>query len=180
MTIVAVIFTVVGMAAAVERHNRSPLRTLGALGMGAIMLGVLVVPEFSHFAAASLTVVLMLLVLVGVVGIRMKMRQPLKYRQKTAVAVTVVDIGFMSSAVLLMPAHGTVQQLASTPQIGGIGGHGSHMAMAGGLMFWLVLLAWASCAAVLIVPAIRRRSPEGVFHTVCSGSMIAAMAAMAI
>lgn len=179
MSIVAVLFTVVGMSAALGRHIRSPLRTIGALGMGAIMLGVLVLPSFSHVAAAALTVVLLLVVLGGGTGIRLATRQPLAFGQRTAVAVTIVDIGFMAAAVLLMPAHAAVRRLAPTPPPGGIHGFGTHPALAGGLTTWLVLLVWASCAAVLIVPALLRRSPGGALHVLCSGSMIAAMAAMA-
>lgn len=179
-TIAAATLTIVSMVAAVGRRDRFPLHTLSALGMGAIMFGVLFIPDFSHLVASSLTVVLMLLVLAGIVGIRTRIRQPLDYGLRTTMAIPVVDTGFMSAAVLLMPVHGIVQQLASAPQAAGILGHGSPVAMSGGVMTWFVLLAWASCAAVLIVPAIRHSSRGGFSHIVCSGGMIAAMAAMAI
>lgn len=177
-TIAAATLTVVSMVAAVGHRDRFPLHTLSALGMGAIMFGVLFLPDFSHLVAASLTVVLMLLVLAGILGIRTRIRQPLDYSLRTTMAIPVVDTGFMSAAVLLMPVHGIVQ-FASTPQADGILGHGSPVAMSGGVMTWFVLLAWASCAAVLIVPAIRRNAQGGYLHIVCSGGMIAAMATMA-
>jgi hypothetical protein len=57
---------------------------------------------------------------------------------------------------------------------------GSHGPVAGGLMVWLTLAAWALSAVVLILPALRERAPEGSYHIVCSASMIAAMIAMAV
>ena len=178
--IIAATLTVASMAAAAWNHNRFPLSTLNALGMGTIMLGILAVPNLSHLAAASLAFVLMSVVLIGTVGSRMRIRQPLEYQQRITLAVPVVDTGFMSLAVLLMPAHGAGQQLAATLQAGGIPGHDPSAAMSGSVMMWFVLLTWATCAGVLIVPVVRRSSSEGVFQIVCSGCMIAAMAAMAV
>lgn len=175
MTISAVLLTAAGMAAGFGRHNRSALRTPGALGMGAIMLGVLLVPGFSHAAATASGAVLLLVVLAGVVGVRAKTGPAWDERQRTAAAVTVVDIGFMALALLLMPMPGSgllVPPLAH--------GSGAHPAMAGGVMIWFVLLAWTACAAVLILPGARLRRTESFFHLACSGSMIAAMAAMAV
>ena len=155
-----------------------PLSTLNALGMGTIMLGILAVPNLSHLAAASLAFVLMSVVLIGTVGSRMRIRQPLEYQQKITLAVPVVDAGFMSLAVLLMPAHGAGQQLAATLQAWGIPGHDPSAAMSGSVMMWFVLLTWATCAGILIVPVVRRSPPEDGFQIVCSGCMIAAMPAM--
>lgn len=196
-TIIAVTLVVGGMAAAVGRHRGSPLRnsgglgpigTLGRVGMlgtGAIMLGALVIPNFSNFAAASLTVAVLLLVLAGVLAVRIRRQRPLGYAQKTAVAVTVVDIAFMSAAVLLMPAHSAAAQLSaaqltSAAQLGWAHSGSSHLNLAEGMMIWLVLAAWAFCTLVLSLPAILRRSPDGLFPLVCSGCMITAMATMAV
>ena len=200
-TIIAVTLVVGGMTAAVGRHRSSPLRvsgglgtigtvgTAGMVGTGAIMLGALLMPDFSPFAAASLTIAVLLLVLAGVVAVRIRRQRPLGYAQRTTVAVTVIDIAFMSAAVLLMPVHNAAvqltrsahfAQLTSAAQLGGAHSGGSHLALAGGVMIWLVLVAWAFCAAVLSVPEIRRRSPDGAFQLACSGCMITAMAAMAV
>lgn len=205
--IIAVTLVVGGMAAAVGRHRSSPLRvsgglgtigtvgTTGMLGTGAIMLGALLLPDFSPFTAASLTIAVLLLVVTGVVAVRIRRRRPLAHAQRTTVAATVIDIAFMAAAVLLMPVHsaaaqltsvqlGSVQlssaQLTSAAQLGGVHSGGSHLALAGGVMIWLVLVAWAFCTAVLSVPGIRRHSPDGAFQLACSGCMITAMAAMAV
>jgi hypothetical protein len=174
MTISAVALTAAGMAAGLGRHNRSALRTPGALGMGAIMLGVLLVPGFSHAAATASGAVLLLGVLAGVAGARAKTGPAWASRQRTAAAVTVVDIGFMALALLLMPMPGSTL----LPPLDHAGG--THPAMAEGVMIWFVLLAWTACAAVLILPGARLRRTESFFHLACSGSMIAAMAAMAV
>ncbi|GAA3870282.1 hypothetical protein GCM10022381_11860 [Leifsonia kafniensis] len=201
-TIAAVTLVIAGMTAAVGRHGGSPLRnsgrlgpigtlgTVGMLGTGAIMLGALVLPDFSHFVAASLTIAVLLLVLAGVVAVRIKTQRPLGYAQRTAVAVTVVDIAFMSAAVVLMPVHFAAAQLTTAQlttahlttaaQLGGTHSGGSPLTLSGGMMIWLVLVAWAFCAAVLSVPAIQRHSPDGAFQLACSGCMITAMAAMAL
>lgn len=201
-TIIAVTLVVGGMAAAVGRHRGSSLRNsgglgpigmlgrVGMLGTGAIMLGALVLPDFSNFAAASLTVAVLLLVLAGVLAVRIRRQRPLGYAQKTAVAVTVVDIAFMSAAVLLMPVHSaaaqltsaqlTAAQLTSAAQLGRGHAGSTHLILAEGMMIWLVLVAWAFCTLVLSLPATLRRSPDGVFPLVCSGCMITAMAAMAV
>lgn len=196
-TIIAVTLVVAGMAAAVGRHGGSPVRdsgglgpvgTLGRVGMlgtGAIMLGTLVIPDFSHFAAASLTVAVLLLVLAGVLAVRIRRQRPLGYAQKTAVAVTVVDITFMAAAVLLMPAHSAAAQLTSVQpgsatQFGWAHSGSSHLVLADGMMIGLVLVVWAFCTVVLSLPAILRRSPDGLFPLVCSGCMIAAMATMTV
>jgi hypothetical protein len=171
-----VLFTIAGMATVVGRHNRSPLRVLTTLGMGAIMLAVLATPDFSHFAAACLTAVLALPLLVAAVGSRVGTRQAPDHPRRTALAVSVVDIVFMSVAVLVMPTHGTVRQSGFPSLMSGI--HGASMAMAGGMAVGIVLLTWASCAAVLVVPGLVRHPPDGLVHIVCSGCMIAAMGAM--
>jgi len=213
-TMIAVTLILAGMTAAVGRHRGSPLResgeletseletsanagtshglgpigtlgTVGMLGTGAIMLVTLVRPDFSHFAAASLTIAVLLLVLAGVVAVRIGRHRPLGHAQRTTVAVTVVDIAFMSAAVLLMPVHYvaaqvTSAQLVSAAQLGAAHSGGDHLTLAGDMMPWLVLAAWAFCAAVLSVPAMLRRSPDGAFQLACSGCMITAMAAMAL
>lgn len=190
MTIAAVLLFVVGMAAALGRPRRSPLhtihltRTVGTVGVGAIMLGAMSVPGWSRLAVAALTAGLLLLVLAGTLALRLRRGQPLESGQRTVAALTVVDLGFMAAAVLLLPIHGSghgavdraAQQLTSAAS----GIHAGSHSLAGGVMIWLVLLAWASCAAVLIAPMIRWRPREGVVDVVCSGSMIAAMAAMAV
>lgn len=196
-TVIAVTLVVGGMVAAFGSHWGASLRgsgglgrigTLGRasmLGTGAIMLGALVVPDFSHFAAASLTVAVLLLVLAGVLAVRIRRQRPLGHAQKLVVAVTVVDIAFMAAAVLLMPGHSAAAQLtsaqpASAAQLGWAHSGSSHLVLADGMMFWLLLGVWAFCTVVLSLPPILRRSPDGVFSLVCSGCMITAMAAMAV
>ena len=180
MTIVAIILTVVAVVAAVGGQSRYPLLALHALGMGAIMLSVLTVPEFSHFTAASLGFGLMLMVVVAAIWMRIRRSAPLGRRHKSAVAVALFDVGFMSVATILMPAHGRVWSLAAAHPLGGVEDSGMHAIVSGGPMLWLVLVTWGLCAAVLTVPAIRRRSHEDMLHLVCSVCMIAAMAAMAV
>lgn len=196
-TVIAVTFVVGGMVAALGSHWGSSLRgsaglgpigTLGRagmLGMGAIMLGALVIPDLSHIAAASLTGAVLLLMLVGVLAVRISRQRPLGHAQRTAVAVTVVDLAFMAAAVLLMPGHAAAAQLtsaqpASAAQLGWAHSGSSHLVLADGMMFWLLLGVWAFCTVVLSLPPILRRSPDGVFPLVCSGCMITAMAAMAV
>ena len=179
MTIVAIILTIVAVAAAIGGQSRYPLLTLHALGMGAIMLSVLTVPNFPHFTAASLGFGLMFVVIVAAVWMRIRRSAPLGQRHKSAVAVALFDVGFMSVATILMPAHGSAWTLAAHP-LGAVGGDGAHAIVSGGPMVWLVLITWGLCAAVLTVPAIRRRSHEDMLHLVCSVCMIAAMAAMAV
>lgn len=194
-TVIAVTLVVGGMVAALGRHRGSSLRdsgglgpigTLGRVGMlgtGAIMLGALVIPDFSHFAATTLTGAVLLMVLAGVLAVRIRRQRPLGHAQKTAVAVTVADIAFMSATVLLMPVHSAAAQLAqptSAAQPGRAHAGSSHLILADGMMIWLVLVVWAFCAVVLSLPAILRRSTDGVFPLVCSGCMITAMAVMAV
>jgi hypothetical protein len=170
MMIVAVVLTIVGVAAALASRDRSPLLVCGITGMGAVMIGAMIVPGFSHLAGASVTIALALVVSAGAgaAGARGSAR-------RTATAVTVVDLVFMSIAMLLVPAHVAVPQFVA-PIAGDLG---SHAPVAGGLMVWLTLAAWAVSALVLILPALRERAPEGSYHVVCSASMIAAMIAMA-
>ncbi|MBX0300454.1 hypothetical protein K2F54_10745 [Cryobacterium sp. 1639] len=145
----------------------------------------MVIPDFSHLAAASLTVAVLLLVLAGVLAVRIRRQRPLGHAQKTAVAVTVVDIAFMSAAVLLMPGHSaaaqpTWAQATSAAPLAWAHSGSSHLVLADGMMIWLVLVVWAFCTVVLSLPPILRRSPDAVFPLVCSGCMITAMAAMAV
>jgi threonine/homoserine/homoserine lactone efflux protein len=78
----------------------------------------------------------------------------------------------MSIAMLLVPGHVALPRFVAPSA-------GSHAPVAGGLMVWLTLAAWAVSALVLILPALRERAREGSYHVVCSASMIAAMIAMA-
>ena len=121
------------MAAALGRHGRSPLHSVAALVMGTIMLALLLDPAFSTIAASCLGIVLMLVVLAGVVGLSAVAGHPLCRVQRMTAAVSVVDIGFISMAVVLVPAH-------ETPRAGVLvspmAGHGSvdNGAMIGGAM----------------------------------------------
>lgn len=176
MTIVAVLLTVVGVTASVAGRGRSPLLICGAMGMGAVMIGAMIVPGFSHLAGSSVTIVLALVVSAGAfVGARGGTRAKGGAQGRIAAAVTIVDLVFMSIAMLLVPSHGDLPRLAVP--IAGSGDLGSHAA-AGGLMVWLTLFAWAMSALVLILPALRQRAAGGTYHVVCSASMIAAMIAM--
>jgi hypothetical protein len=176
MRIAALALSVIGMIAALGRHARSPVHAVAALGMGTIMLALLVAPGFSSIAASCLGMVLLLVVLARVVGVRVASRHPLDTGQRTAAAVSVVDIGFMSVAVLLMPAHAIVRGAAL---VSPMAGHGSGApALTAGLMVWIVLLSWSLCVGLIIGPALRNHAPAAPFHLVCSASMIAAMAAM--
>ncbi|HUG50462.1 MAG TPA: hypothetical protein VLZ78_05640 [Terrimesophilobacter sp.] len=173
MTILAILLTIVGVAASVASRDRSPLLVCGVTGMGAVMIGAMLVPGFSHLAGASATIALALVVSAGAAaGARGRARR------SNATAVTVVDLVFMSIAMLLVPAHTTLPRFV-TP-IDAAADLGSHGPVAGGLMVWLTLAAWALSAVVLILPALRERAPEGSYHIACSASMIAAMIAMAV
>jgi hypothetical protein len=174
MTILAILLTIVGVAASVASRDRSPLLVCGVTGMGAVMIGAMLVPGFSHLAGASATIALALVVSAGAVAAGARGRA----RRSNATAVTVVDLVFMSIAMLLVPAHATLPRFV-TP-IDAAADLGSHGPVAGGLMVWLTLAAWALSAVVLILPALRERAPEGSYHIVCSASMIAAMIAMAV
>jgi hypothetical protein len=177
MRIPALALSATGMVAAIGRHARSPIHSAAALAMGAIIFGLLVDPGFSTIAASCLGIALMLVVLTSVVCLQLATRHRLDRAQRTAAAVSVVDIGFMSVAVLLMPAH---EAPRGGRQVSPMAGHASFAdgAMTAGAMVWLVLLGWTICAAILLVPALRERSPAGPFHLVCSVSMIVTMAAM--
>ncbi len=146
--------------------------------MGVTMFGLLVDPGFSTIAASCIGMALMLVVFTSVVGRQLATRHRLDRTQRTAAAVSVVDIGFMSVAVLLMPAH---EALRGGRQVSPMDAHASFAdgAMSGGAMAWLVLLGWTICAAILLVPALRECSPAGPSHLVCAVSMIVTMAAMA-
>jgi hypothetical protein len=179
VTVIAIAFTVVAIAAALGGRGRYPLLIFHALGMGAIMLSVLAVPDFPHVVAASLSVALMLVLAAGVLGARIRRSAPAGRGHRSAVAVALFDVGFMSVATILMPVHSGV--FAAVEFGSSVDAVGAHALMGGGgAMMWLVLMTWAGCAAVLTVPAIRRRSPEAALHLVCSACMIAAMAAMAV
>ena len=179
MTVVAIVLTVVAIAAAIGGRGRYPLLIFHAVGMGAIMLSVLAVPDFPHVVAASLGVALMLMLTVGVLGARMRRSAPAGRGHKSAVAVALFDVGFMSVATILMPVHSGVFSAVSLRT--SVDAFGAHAMMVGGdAMVWLVLITWAGCAAALTVPAIRRRSGEAMLHLACSACMIAAMAAMAV
>jgi hypothetical protein len=173
MTIVAILLTIVGVSAAVASRDRSPLLVCGATGMGAVMIGAMIVPGFSHLVGASATIALALVVSAGAVAASARGSA----WRRDATAVTVVDLVFMSIAMLLVPAHEALPRFV-TP-IAAAGDLGAHATAAGGLMVWLTLAAWAASAMVLILPALRQRAREGSYHVVCSASMIAAMIAMA-
>jgi len=180
MTAAAAILTIVGMAAAVVRRGCSRILATTSVVIGAIMLAVLVLPGFSTVAAAAVTVALLVPVVGAFLWARVKTGRPLAGWQKFAAGLAVIDIGFMALALFLMPVHGAGQPRASAVPMAGMSGHMTHMAAGGGLMGGLVLLGWMVCAAVVAVPAIRRRT-HGVFpHAVCSGCMILAMGVMAL
>ena len=172
MTILAILLTIVGVTASVASRDRSPLLVCGVTGMGAVMIGS-TRPGFSHLVGASATIALALVVSAGAVAAGARGRA----RRSNATAVTVVDLVFMSIAMLLVPAHATLPRFVTPIAAADLGSHGP---VAGGLMVWLTLAAWALSAVVLILPALRERAPEGSYHIVCSASMIAAMIAMAV
>ncbi|WP_269994316.1 hypothetical protein [Arthrobacter sp. B2a2-09] len=179
MTAAAAILTIVGMAAAVVRPGCSRTPATTAVVIGAIMLAVLLLPDFSNVAAAAVTLALLPAVAGALLWQRVKTRRQLTGLHKTAAGLAVVDTGFMALALFLMPVHGAGQPQASAVPMAGMSGHMSHMA-GGGLMSVLVLLGWMVCAAVVAVPAIRLRT-RGIFpHAVCSGCMILAMGVMAM
>lgn len=171
---------IVAVAASVGNPQHAPLLTAGVTGMAAIMVGVMVVPGFSELAGATLTILLALVVLAGAALGRVMTQRPIEPWRKAATAATVVDLVFMSLMMLLMPQHGVGQHLAAAAPVGGVGSGESHAAASGSLMVWLTILAWALCSAVLTVPKQHSHASGRAFHIVCSGSMIAAMAAMTI
>ncbi|TXN31247.1 hypothetical protein [Lacisediminihabitans profunda] len=177
MTVVAFVLAVCGMGAALARHRRAPLHALSALGMGAIMVAVLAAPTFSRLAASTITLALLLPLAAAALALRARSGRHPHPGLRTAVAVSIVDIGFMATTVLVMPSHLAVRPAPALGLPATMIGHGP--ATSGWWVIWVVLLTWAGCAAALLVPAVRARAPGWLLDVVCSGSMIAAMAAMA-
>ncbi|WP_394768047.1 hypothetical protein [Lacisediminihabitans sp.] len=177
MTVVAFVLAVCGMGAALARHRRAPLHALTAVGMGAVMVAVLAAPAFSRLAASTITIALLLPLGAAALALRARSGRHPSLGLRTAVAVSIVDIGFMATAVLVMPLHLAVGPVSAIGLTGTMIGHGA--AAPGWWVVWLVLLTWAGCAAALLHPAVRGRAPGWLLDVVCSGSMIAAMAAMA-
>jgi len=185
VTAAAAILTIVGMAAAVGRRRCSRILAATAVVIGGIMLAALLVPGFSNVVAAAATLALLVPVAAVHLWTRARTRQPLSGWQKPAAGLAVVDIGFMALALLLMPAHPNMQAPAPGVMTGmsgmpGMSGHMPAMTAGGGVMTTLVLLGWAACAAVVVVPLIRRNRTGMVPHAACTGCMILAMALMAI
>ena len=164
-----------GQLAVARRRSTAPLALIATIGAGALMLCSMVVPGFSSFAAAALAIVLL-----GVVGAVAILRGTRGSR--ALVGLAIVDLAFMAGVMLLMPAHG--ESAAAGQNTGLVTGPATHLlthaAPSGGLMIWLVLLVWVFCAAVLVVPGLRNRRRESLYQSVCSGCMIAAMAAMTL
>ena len=157
-----------------QLRSTAPLALIATIGAGALMLCAMVVPGFSSFAAAALAMVL--LSAVGAVAILRGTRG-----NRALVGLAIVDLGFMAGVMLLMPVHGESAVASGTEKVTGLATHPlAHAAPSGGLMIWLVLLVWAFCAAVLVVPGLRSRRRDSLYQSVCSGCMIAAMAAMTL
>jgi hypothetical protein len=173
--ILAVLLTVASMVAAVASREHVRLRALTGIALGAVMLAVAVVPAFPRLLAAAIAGSVVLVVLGSVIGMRLGAHGPLDRRQKISTAIPLIDSGFMAAALLLMPTHAIVALAASAHSVGS---HDLHAGMAGGVMTWFVLLAWAVSAAVLIIPALVRRPRESYADVACTGCMIAAMVAM--
>jgi len=181
MTAVAAILTVVGMAAAVGRRGCSRILAATAVAIGGIMLTALLVPGFSNFNAAAAAFALLVPLVAAHFWARATNRHPLAAWRKPAAGLAVVDTGFMALALFLMPAHHNSPALAAgTLPMNGMSGHMAHMAMGGGVMTALVLIGWTVCAAVVVLPAMRRNGPGMVPHATCSGCMIMAMAVMTV
>ena len=155
--------------------SRAPLALMATIAAGALMVCSITVPGFSSLAAAALAIAL--LSVVGAVAILWGTRG-----NRALVGLAMVDLGFMAGVMLLMPVHG--ESAAAGYDISSATGLASHplahAAPSGGLMVWLVLLVWGFCAAVLVVPGLRNRRRDSLYQSVCSGCMIAAMAAMAM
>lgn len=177
MTVVAFVLAVCGMGAAIARHRRAPLHSLTDIGMGAVMIVVLAAPAFSRLAASSITVALLVPLAAAALALRARSGHRLGPTLRTAFAVSILDIGFMAAAVLVMPSHLSVRSPSALGLTVAMSGHGP--ATSGWWVVWLVLVIWAGCAAVLLLPAVRARAPGWSLDLACSGSMIAAMAAMA-
>lgn len=181
MTAVAAILTIVGMAAAVGRRGCSRFLAGTAVVIGAIMLAVILVPGFSNYAAAAATFAFLVPVVAVPLWARVRTRQALAGWQKPAAGLAVVDTGFMALALFMMPAHHASQPLAAAAApMSGMSGHMSQMSVGGGVMTVLVLVGWVVCAAVLVLPAMRRNGLGMVPHATCSGCMILAMAVMTV
>ena len=164
-----------GRQRSVDRlRSATPLALIAPIGAGALMTCSIVVPGFSSLAAAALAVVLL-----GVVGAVAIMRGR---GNRALVGLAIVDLGFMAGLMILMPVHGESAAAGyNTGSVTGLASHPlAHAAPSGGLMIWLVLLVWAFCAAVLVVPGLRNRRRDSLYQSVCSGCMIAAMATMAL
>jgi hypothetical protein len=166
------------MAAVVSRKSCHPVLSFTAGSLGIIMLAVLMVPGFTNFTAATLTVGLLAPLLCQRLLTMTRASDPFRSKHKAAFCMTVVDTGFMALSLLLMPGHGTepVQALVAVS----MHSHGPTMASGAGTMGFAVLIGWAVCTMILVFPELRRRSYTSLGHAVCSACMTLAMGVMAL
>ncbi len=194
-TTAAAVLTLVGTAAAVGQRGCSRLLAGAAVVMGSSMIAVLVVPGFSNIIAAGVMFALFLAALGSLLLTSMKTRRPLSAGQRTTAGLVIVDTWFMALAMFVMPMHMAGQpQAAAAPMsdthdhmsqasapMSGMHDHMSQTAAGDGLLMnALVWAAWIVCAAAVAAPALRRDARSMLPHMACSGSMILAMAVMAL
>ncbi|TAM66096.1 MAG: hypothetical protein EPN48_17170 [Microbacteriaceae bacterium] len=179
-TLVAAMLTLVGTAAAVHGYRDNRLTALISAGLGAVMLGMLLVPGVTGTYAAALSLAL-LLPLGGVLAVpRLRGRVgPRGSRHRLVLALTLADIEFMAVAMFLMPPHEAIRPASAAAHMGGMPGMGG-MAPGVAEVMAAVLIGWAACAAALIVPLARGKGRHGAWHAVCSGTMITAMAVVSL
>ena len=194
-TTAAAVLTLVGTAVAVGQRGCSRLLVGATVVMGSSMIAVLVVPGFSNIIAAGIMFALFLTAVGSLLLTSMKTRLPLSAGQRSTAGLVIVDAWFMALAMFVMPMHMAGQpRAAAAPMSGthdhmsqasdpmsGMHDHMSQTAAGGGfLMNALVWAAWIVCATAIAAPALRRDTRSMLPHMACSGSMILAMAVMAL
>jgi hypothetical protein len=189
---IAILLTLVSIAAAAS-HRADRMRLAFALVSGAIMIAFFAGPLVSQRAAAALLLALMLAGVLQVLVRRLRTGDQLDQKLRVAVAIPLVDAGFMALAMAMMPAMSlshvsngaglsTVSEVTSLSNNHSVATlnavHGMSMTEPAGALIWVILLGWAATATILIVPRLLDRSGDGIRHAVCTGGMIAAMGVM--
>jgi hypothetical protein len=166
------------MAAVVSKKSCPRLLSFTAGSLGIIMLAVLMVPGFSNYTAAALTIALLAPLLGQRLLTKFRPSVPFTGRHKAAFLMTIVDTGFMALALLLMPGHGT--ETMQTSMAVSVHNHGPAMASGAGTMAIAVLIGWVVCTMIVAFPELHRRSYQSLSHAVCSVCMTLAMGVMAL
>ncbi|WP_188679343.1 hypothetical protein [Subtercola lobariae] len=166
------------MAAAVGGRNGSRIQAGVSLITGAVMLAVLTLPSFPASVGCGALLAVISVSMITLVVARIRSNRASNARQKSVTILVLVDVWFMALALLLMPAHrmDTPATTASSPAASSL--HMPHEMLASNIIGTLVLVDWALCAAVLIVPAIHKKRAHTIPHATCTLCMILAMTVM--